>query len=348
MSVLQKPCLTRPPPGLCPHNTQYYFGTPLTDPTSTSVSLALAPHGALLTARSQYMFERDRGKVTFSKPQSPKVTKPQLESTSPPFHPNLERIHGSSARYPSIPPIIPSVEGHRVDIIGNDILHLRKNMTPPTATPALLSLRTRKTRLTFSLGEHLGQVSLSPGPYPTLEQYPGPHQLRQSFAPPCNASDFSPTRPPRLRARASAPAPRPGSHDPSAPPSPWGACPASLAPSPCSSLQFPLLPAPPPGPGLPRAPWGLSALPPARPSRPAPACPCAPYLLLPPGQLSPSLTQESRAERLAGCGAAMEAAARRRQRPGAADGQGAQSGASFLQARWARACGVQRHPVPAT
>lgn len=111
------------------------------------------------------------------------MTKPELESASPPLHPNLEGIRASSARQPSIPPITPSVDSHRVDIIGSNILHLRKNMTTPTSTPALLSLRTKKTCLTSSLGEHLGQVSLSPGPYPTLQQYPGPHQPRQSFAP---------------------------------------------------------------------------------------------------------------------------------------------------------------------
>lgn len=37
---------------------------------------------------------------------------------------------------------------------------------------------------------------------------------------------------------------------------------------------------------------------------------------------------------------------RRRQQPGAAGGQGAQPGASFLQARWERAGKAQRHRGP--
>lgn len=140
-------------------------------------------------------------------------------------------------------------------------------MTTPTPTPALLSLRTRKTCLTSSLGEHLGQVSLSPGPYPTLQQYPGPHQPRQSFAPHAVQATAAPPghrgcvlRPPLALPARDAETARP-SH-------PLGSLPRLPRSLSSSSLQLPPLPAPPPGPGLPRAPWGLSALPPARPSLP--------------------------------------------------------------------------------
>ena len=63
------------------------------------------------------------------------------------------------------------------------------------------------------------------------------------------------------------------------------------------------------------------------------------------GQPSLSPAPGSGAEGPAGV-AAMEAAARRRQHPGAAGGPGAQPGASFLQARWARAGGRSGTAAP--
>lgn len=115
-----------------------------------------------------------------------------------------------------------------------------------------------------------------------------------------------------------------GRHSHRAPPSPCGAGPASRAPA------ARLLSRPPP-PLLWPGPLGPSALPPVRTGA---GC----LLSRQSGQPSPFPARGSGAEGPAG-GAAMEAAARRRQHPGAAGGPGAQPGASFLQARWARVAG---------
>lgn len=211
--------------------------------------------------------------MTSKATKSERVTNPELESAS--THstpPQLGKNSMLLSVLPSDPAhyLIPSVKGHRGDILGSDIFHLKKesawrsvgghNSPHPRPCPQGQG----KSSLASSPGEHLEQVSLTPGPYPPNTRIRC--CLGQASRPDV-AGDPSNVQPPPGHTRCvRRPVPRstPRTPPPSRPSVPGPGAPRlprSVRPSPRPSPSSPPAPAPPPAP-----PPGLRALTP----RPAP------------------------------------------------------------------------------